>query len=196
MEIEFDHKTEKGKTPGTRMYSPKKRPDGRSAPAKGAKRGAAVQVDDTVIDEEGYRIHLAADKNNPAARIGVMLSAFLLAGMILFTLFGYEEISRAYADVNILKDEIELTKLRITALDVEIECAVTIQQAQEAAEAAHMQYPTQQQYVRIGDSIPFAGALPASNTPNTAGGQTGAGVPTPSDGAQPDGTYVPPLETG
>lgn len=187
MEIEFDKKAKKSKTPGTRMYSPNKsrakRPD-RQAQDKNRQKGRAAQVDDTVVDEEGYRIHLAADADNPLARVGVMFSAFLLAAMILFMLFGYERITRAYADVNTLTDEIELTRLRITALEVEIECAVTIQQAQEAAEAAHMRYPTQSQYVKIGERIPFAGALAPADTPvDTTGDQSA--LPENTDAAEP-----------
>ncbi len=203
MEIEFDDQPKKGKTPGTRMYSPKKsnvKRQERPAHTKAKQKSRAVQdVDATVVDEEGYRIRLSEDQDNPLARVGVMFSAFLLAAMILFMLFGYEQITRAYADVNALTDEIELTQLRITALEVEIECAVTIQQAQEAAEAANMRYPTQGQYVKIGERIPFSGALtpaePASGTADdgTAGtpditpeGTPGAEPQPPDDGQEPE----------
>lgn len=211
MEIEFDGKRKKGKTPGTRMYATgKKQKQSAKQPVVDAReKNRKRSADDTVVDEEGYRIHLSEDADNPLARIGVMFSGFLLAGMILFTLFGYEQISRAYADINTLKDEIELTRLRITALDVEIECAVTIQQAQEAAEAAHMRYPTQSQYVKIGQKIPFSGALTAAATPTVSAPPDAAAqnspVPDPAAtnattpggaGIQPDGTYIPPLETG
>lgn len=200
MEIEFDDRPEKGKTPGTRMYAPsKKRKRAEKDARPKTRRGRPVDADDTVVDEEGYRIHLSEDVENPLARIGVMFSAFLLAGMILFTLFGYEQISRAYADINTLKDEIELTQLRITALDVEIECAVTIQQAQEAAEAAHMRYPTQSQYTKIGDRIPFSGSIaPVGDASDGVEGQNTPQQDTVTQsttGLQPDGTYIPPLET-
>ena len=79
----------------------------------------------------------------------MMASGFLLAGMLVFVLSGYERISRAYADVNALNEEIELANLRIVGLDVEIECAVTIQDARQAAENAGMQYPEPEQLVRL-----------------------------------------------
>ena len=66
-------------------------------------------------------------------RIGLIISGFLFAGMVLFTLSGYERISRAYADINALNSEIDSTSLRINELDVQIECAVTIQDAQQVA---------------------------------------------------------------
>ncbi len=204
MEIEFDDRPGKGVPPGTRMYAPsRKRKRAEKDARKKNRRGRQPEVDDTVVDEEGYRIHLSEDAENPFARIGVMFSAFLLAGMILFTLFGYEQISRAYADINTLKDEIELTQLRITALDVEIECAVTIRQAQEAAEAVHMRYPTQSQYTKIGDRIPFSGSVAPAGGTSDGAGQSAAPQDTPQQdtvtqsttGLQPDGTYIPPLET-
>ena len=43
--------------------------------------------------------------------------------------------------------EIEETRLNINALEVAIECAVTIEQAQQWAKAHNMQYPLQSQYV-------------------------------------------------
>jgi hypothetical protein len=45
---------------------------------------------------------------------------------------------------------------------VQIECAVTIQDAQQVAEAYGMQYPEKSQYVRIGDALPFGNVAPAS----------------------------------
>jgi len=87
-------------------------------------------------------------------RIGVMVCAFIFAGMILFTLSGYERISRAYADINTLNDEIEDIELHISELNVSIECAVTIEQAETAALAAGMTYPTRAQIYTAGDPIP------------------------------------------
>lgn len=97
---------------------------------------------------------------NPLARIGLILCGFIFAGMVLFTLAGYERITRAYADINTLNGEIEESKLRINELDVQIECAVTIQDAQAVAEQYGMQYPEKTQYVKIGDALPFSGSDP------------------------------------
>ena len=89
--------------------------------------------------------------------------------MLLFTLSGYERIARAHADINLLNEEIDVTELRILALDVAIECAVTIQDAQAAANTYGMQYPTQDQYVRIGDSLPISGSAPTVSSAIPAG---------------------------
>ena len=79
--------------------------------------------------ESGVRVK--KQESSTLGRIGLIISGFLFAGMVLFTLSGYERISRAYADINALNTEIEETKLSINALEAAIECAVTIDQAQQ-----------------------------------------------------------------
>ena len=113
--------------------------------------------------EAGVRVE--KQKITSLGRVGLIISGFLFAGMVLFTLSGYERISRAYADINALNNEIELTNLRINELDVQIECAVTIQDAQKAAESYGMRYPERSQYVRIGDALPFDNTLPSLTNP-------------------------------
>lgn len=110
-------------------------------------------------------------------RIGIMFCAFVLAGMILFTLSGYERISRAYADINTLNDEIEDIELHISELNVSIECAVTIEQAETAALAAGMAYPTRAQIYTAGDPIP----APSSTLGDSLAGED------PTDTADADG---------
>ena len=167
MEIQFDDEPKKGRKPGTRVYAPTDAASG--APSQRKRRAAAAPEMETVVDEDGFRIRVPKDEIKAGSRIGLIFCAFLLAGMVLFILTGYERISRAYADINTLSNEIELTELRIAELDVSIECAVTITQAQEAAKNAGMQYPTQSQYVRIGSAIPLtgisAGSAPAEGDP-------------------------------
>lgn len=128
-------------------------------------------------------------------RVGLIISGFLFAGMVLFTLSGYERISRAYADINALNDEIDLTKLRINELEVQIECAVTIQDAQAAAESYGMRYPERSQYVRIGDPLPFDNTLPTvTDSPADETPETPASTPEPSTDPEttPGGGEQPP----
>ena len=173
MEIQFDDEAPKGKTPGTRVYAPTDAASREAAPRK--RRASAAPETETVIDDDGFRIRVPKDEVKPASRIGMIFCAFLLAGMILFMLTGYERIARAYADINTLTDEIELTELRIAELDVSIECAVTITQAQDAAKNAGMTYPTQSQYVRIGSAIPVTSGSLAGSAPTDGAGDTGTG---------------------
>ena len=131
--------------------------------------------------EAGVRVD--KPQMTPIGRIGLIISGFLFAGMVLFTLSGYERIARAYADINALNNEKDTTNLRINELYVQIECAVTIQDAQKAAESYGMRYPEKGQYVRIGDPLPF------DNTVTSP-------VQTPADGTTTDPASTPDPTTG
>ncbi len=181
MDIRFEDDRKKGRSPTTRLYLPKEGEEEEPSTRHHARTRAGRRA----AHEPGVRV------KNPEitsfGRVGLIISGFLFAGMVLFTLAGYERISRAYADINALNDEIELTKLRINELDVQIECAVTIQDAQQIAEAYGMRYPEKSQYIRIGDPLPFSNSAPAESTvpedtadPNTDG--TGGGEQPPAGG--------------
>ena len=160
LDIRFDEASKKGKTPTTRLYTPKK--NGETEDTLRTPRSASSR-------KKPDEPHVRVDKPEMTAlgRVGLIISGFILSGMILFTLAGYERISRAYADINALNSEIESTDLRINELDVQIECAVTIQDAQKIAEAYGMRYPEKSQYVKIGDPLPFSGGVP-TNAPETS----------------------------
>ncbi|MEN6339696.1 MAG: hypothetical protein ABFD03_06180 [Clostridiaceae bacterium] len=184
MDIRFDNEPKKGQTPTTRLNMPNKeteeeterRAETRQSRSKGASRAA----------EEP---HVRVDKPelNPLARIGLILCGFIFSGMVLFTLTGYERISRAYADINSLNSEIELTELRINELEVQIECAVTIQDAQKVAEANGMQYPEKSQYIKIGDPLPFSGSdYPTEPTTDPSAAPTESPAPDTGTGGTGD----------
>ena len=178
MDIRFEEDRKKGKSPTTRLNIPTKEEVARATGA--TERTARVQTSARSAREPGVRVEKR--EISGLGRVGLIISGFLLAGMVLFTLAGYERISRAYADINTLNDEIELTELRINELDVQIECAVTIQDAQKVAEAYGMQYPEKSQYVKIGDPLPFSNSTPAIT-------QSGDGTVT--DTPAPDMTQAP-----
>ncbi len=174
MEFSFSDEPKQGAAPATKLYSPKKKPAGRPA---GSEKSRS-RVKDGTADESAQKKR-APEPATAAFRIGIMFSGFLFAGMVLFTLSGYERISRAYADINTINNSIDETELRIKALDVQIECAVTIQDAQKTAETYGMSYPKQSQYVRVGDAIPVSGLAPAGT--DTSLGETVI----PGDSGQP-----------
>ncbi len=182
MEFSFSDEPKKGSTPATKMYSPKKRANQKSG-------GSEEKAPETVAAASAAgRKQRVRRTMSTGSRIGLMFSGFLFAGMLLFTLTGYERISRAYADVNTINREIESTRLRIKALDVQIECAVTIQDAQATAERYGMRYPTQSQYVRVGSAIPISGQAPSDSIGNTITPEdtaTGNDAQTPEDDEPP-----------
>ncbi len=181
MDIRFDEESKKGKSPTTRLYTSKQ-----DAEAEDTSRTARVRTGRRAEDEPHVKVE--KPEITPLGRIGLIISGFIFSGMVLFTLAGYERISRAYADINALNTEIDSTELRINELDVQIECAVTIQDAQKVAEAYGMRYPEKSQYVKIGDALPFSGGAPAATTEPDA-----AETAQPDTGgtAQPDTTPEP-----
>ena len=173
LDIRFDEASKKGKSPTTRLYTPKKDDDAEDTLRTPRSASARKKPDEP---------HVRVDKPEMTAlgRVGLIISGFILSGMILFTLAGYERISRAYADINALNSQIDSTDLRINELDVQIECAVTIQDAQKVAEAYGMRYPEKSQYVKIGDPLPFSGGVPTT-APDTS----------PETSTQPETTPPP-----
>jgi len=154
--------------------------------AEATERTARVRTSGRSAVEPGVRVEKA--EITALGRIGLIISGFLLSGMVLFTLAGYERISRAYADINTLNSEIDLTDLRINELEVQIECAVTIQDAQKVAEAYGMQYPEKSQYVKIGDALPFDNSTPAATD---SAGATTPEAPTSTTPTVPETTPEP-----
>ena len=185
MDIRFEEDRKKKKSPTTRLNIPTK-----EETARATERTARGQTSARSAREPGVRVEKR--EITGLGRVGLIISGFLLSGMVLFTLAGYERISRAYADINILNNEKELTELRINELDVQIECAVTIQDAQKVAEAYGMQYPEKSQYVKIGDPLPFSNSTSA---PTQSGGDTATETPTPDTTQAPASTPEPNPET-
>jgi hypothetical protein len=185
LDIRFDDEPKKGRSPTTRLHLPNQaEEDGdTSRPGKSGRRGRTASG-----GAEEPQVRVEKPELNPLARIGLILCGFIFSGMVLFTLTGYERITRAHADINSLNTEIETTKLRINELDVQIECAVTIQDAQAVAEAYGMQYPEQSQYVKIGDALPFSGSAPLTDTQTDGDTQPEQGTGDTQDTTQTPGT--------
>ena len=181
MDIRFEDGKKKGQSPTTRLNMPNRPASEREEEQeRRSARGRSGRAEEP---------HVRVDKPelNPLARIGLILCGFIFAGMVLFTLTGYERISRAYADINALNTETDATKLRINELEVQIECAVTIQDAQKVAEAYGMQYPEKKQYIKIGDPLPFSGSDYPATTAEPTVTPAPETTPTP-DGAGGNGT--------
>ena len=187
MDIRFEDDRKKGRSPTTRLYLPAEEVE----KAQQAQQSQAQTKRNPRARSGGKAapsgIRVEKPEMTSLGRIGLLISGFLFAGMVLFTLSGYERISRAYADINALNKEIELTELRINELEVQIECAVTIQDAQKVAEAYGMRYPENDQYVRIGDPLPFDNSLP-SPTGSPRADTTPQAETTPDPASQPTNT--------
>lgn len=98
-------------------------------------------------------------------RLSVFVSMVLLSATLLFVVFRYSMVAAEYAKVNELQANIEDVQLRIRSLNVNLECAVNIQQIKDKAQSWGMDYPMASQYVHAGDTLHVDGAA-ATNTAN------------------------------
>ncbi len=165
METRFrkDSGNRRVKNAGTLLYAPNK--ETVEAQAVDPDTGEPVASDAVTAKTVPKRI-VAQKETSVLGWIGIIFSAFLVAGMLIFILSGYERISRAYSDINTLNQEIEEIKLHISELNVSIECAVTIEEAEQAALAAGMTYPSQSQILVPGQAIPSGGFRNSGSTPS------------------------------
>ncbi len=152
MEVANKRQTHSAYSTATRMYSPTKgssayayaqeavAPEPKQAPQKAPRPKALPKV----------RSELSL-----GCRWALLCSVLLLAAASLAVVFRYSDIASQYAVVNQLKSDIESAELRVRELNVKLECAVSIQDAQDAAARFGMTYPTASQYVRAGDALVF-----------------------------------------
>lgn len=103
-------------------------------------------------------------------RWALLVTVMMLAAASLVVVSRFASIAVQYSEVNQLKSDIENAQLRIGALNVALECAVSIQDIQDAAKRFGMTYPTASQYVRTGDTMLLEddGAADASARDDTA----------------------------
>lgn len=150
MEVANKRQAHSAYSSATRMYSPTK---GSSAYAY-AQEAAAPQPK---RQPQAAPQPKARPKARPELSMGckwaLLCSLLLLAAASLAVVFRYADIASQYAVVNQLKSDIESAELRVKELNVKLECAVGIQDAQDAAVRFGMTYPTASQYVRAGDAL-------------------------------------------
>ena len=90
---------------------------------------------------------------SPLQRVLATIAICAVAAALLFVLVRYERIADEYAVVNQLKDDIEEAELSLAALNVELQLAVSLDNAKEVAQRMGMDYPTAAQIHRVGDPL-------------------------------------------
>ncbi len=116
----------------------------------------------------------AAPQLSLGCRWTLLVTVIMLAAASLVVVSRFASIAEQYNQINQLKSDIQGAQLRIGALNVALECAVSIQDIQDAAQRFGMTYPTASQYVRAGDTL----AMKDSGTADTSAGD---------DTAEPEG---------
>ncbi len=81
----------------------------------------------------------------------LLLAMAVIAASSLVIVSRFANIAGSYAQINKLKAAINEAELRIRELNVSLECAVSIEDAKEAASRLGMAYPDASQYVRVGE---------------------------------------------
>ncbi len=126
--------------PATRVYS--------KAAALRAQREQEKAENDRI--ERAQRAARAKAASKEALRkLSILLAVAVAMASILLMLIRYCNINSEYAAVNILKTNIENVKQEITGLNVQLNSAVSLQEAREAAEKAGLGYPKGNQIVTI-----------------------------------------------
>lgn len=80
---------------------------------------------------------------------GVLIIAAMMIGVVL----RYSNIAQAYREINSTQDKIEESQRRITELEVQLDEAVSIEEARLAAAQAGLNYPTADQIVQVNGAI-------------------------------------------
>ena len=95
--------------------------------------------------------------------IGVLTIAAILIGLVL----RYAAITSAYSKVNAMEAKIEESRRRITELEVQLDEAVTLDEARSTALEEGLNYPNAGQIVKVNGAV--GGYM--SGSPKTAGAQ-------------------------
>lgn len=78
---------------------------------------------------------------------------FLIAAVLIGVIVRYSMISLAYSAVNDLTDQIEESKRNIAALNVQLNSALDMNAARDAALEAGLGYPTAEQIIRVQETV-------------------------------------------
>ncbi len=170
MEVAGNRHTQTAYTASTRVYSPTRGANAYAyAPAAAPVRPVEQPVVSPKLQQRPRKQPRPA--LSTGCRIAMLFAIATVAAAALFVVFRYNRIAGEYLEVNQLKTDIEAAELRVRALNVELECAVSIQNVQDAAARLGMTYPTAEQYVCAGDALPITA-------------NAGQGAQTPLEGAQ------------
>lgn len=92
-------------------------------------------------------------------RFFMIMAVGVAAAAMLVVLMRYAKITEEYAAVNALKQNIAQTQLEIQSLHVQLNGAVSLSEAQAAAEEAGLGYPTADQIVTVTPNAYTGGAV-------------------------------------
>lgn len=77
----------------------------------------------------------------------------MIAAVMILLVLRYAQIATAYSNINSIKDDIEESQRRITELEVQLDEAVSIDEARLAAARSGLNYPTADQIVTVNGAV-------------------------------------------
>lgn len=92
-------------------------------------------------------------KQRVLPKVASVACIFLIAAVLIGVIVRYSAIALAYSAVNDLKDGIAESERNIAALNVQLNNALNIDAAREAALAVGLGYPTAEQIVRVRETV-------------------------------------------
>ena len=92
-------------------------------------------------------------KQRVLPKVASVACIFLIAAVLIGVIVRYSAIALAYSAVNDLEDGIAESERNIAALNVQLNNALNIDAAREAALAAGLGYPTAEQIVRVRETV-------------------------------------------
>lgn len=136
--------------------------------------------------EQQKRRRAVKARLSTGCRVSLFAGMLVLSAALLLLLYRYNFITEQYAAVNRLNTSISEAQRRVRALNVTLECAVSIQDAQDAAQSWGMTYPNADQYVRAGDRLPAQTIQDDPVTADDEAPEEGAGDGEPQQDAGPE----------
>jgi len=97
-----------------------------------------------------------AKKRRRAAivKLGSVVLVFVTAAAIIAVLSRYSRISNEYTKINRLNAEIKQKEQNIAMLNVQLNAAVSLEEAQDEAAVAGLGYPTAAQIIKVPGTLP------------------------------------------
>lgn len=125
-------------------------PEAAPAPHRGAPRPAHPAPRTRVKREPSPAMKR---KQRFVPKLVSVIEVFAATALIIFIVVQYSLIAGEYNELNDIRSDIEASKLRIAELEVQLDSAVNVEEAREAAEKAGLDYPSAGQIVDVDGVI-------------------------------------------
>ncbi len=92
-------------------------------------------------------------KQRTVPKIVSIAGVATIAAIMILLVLRYAQIATAYSNINSIKEDIEESRRKITELEVQLDEAVSIEEARLAAARSGLNYPTADQIVTVNGAV-------------------------------------------